>query len=222
MPRLRRFPLSRSPFVFWVAVAALALVTASVVAGAVGRARSLSARYGPLRPVVVAARPVGQGVAVVGPDLVTKAVPASLAPDGAFASVDQVRGRTAVVPLAAGQPVLPGHLAPDGLSGVAALLPPGSRAVSVPAGSTAPPMQRGDRVDVLATLEASPTLAVALDAPVVDVAEDTATVAVSPEEARAVAYALAHGSVTVALTPGPGHAGPRGPPAPAAPATRAR
>ncbi|MGH9226567.1 MAG: hypothetical protein ACRD2W_22910, partial [Acidimicrobiales bacterium] len=72
--------------------------------------------------------------------------------------------------------------------------------------SSAPPLSRGDVVDVLAALDDQPVLAIAVDAPVVDVGDGSVTVAVRPEEARSVAFALANGSVTVALTPGPGPA----------------
>lgn len=204
--RLSGRRVTRSPLVFWFAVAALALLTASVVAGALGRARSLAAQYGPLRPMVVAARALDPGRVLEADDLAVRLVPSSMLVAGALASVDEGRGRVVVVPLVEGEPLLAGHLAPDGLSGIAAQLRPGARAVSVPTGSSAPPLRRGDVVDVLATLEgdAGTTLAIAADARVVDVGagEEAVTVAVSQDEARAVAYALAHGSVTVALTPG--------------------
>jgi hypothetical protein len=63
----------------------------------------------------------------------------------------------------------------------------------------------GDTVDVLATFEGDssseePTFPVATGARVVDVGEDVITVAVLPEEARRVAFAVAHGVVSVAVT----------------------
>jgi Flp pilus assembly protein CpaB len=213
----RRLRLSRSPFVFWLAVAGLALLTASTVARAIGSAQSLAARYGPLRPLVVAARPVAAGAAIGGGDVGVRLVPASARPPGAFSSPGEVKGRTPVVPLLVGEPVLPGHLAPEGLSGVAALLPAGTRAVAVPTGTSSPPLHRGDVVDVLATLDGGPTLAVAVDSPVVDVAQDAATVAVTPEEAKAVAFAVTTGAVTVTLTPGVAGGVAAAPGAPAAP-----
>lgn len=202
--RLSHRRLARSPLVFWFAVAALALLTASVVAGALGRAQSLARQYGPLKPMVVAARAVERGAVLRADDLAVRLVPATMLVGGAVTSVDAGRGRAVVVPLAAGEPLLAAHLAPDGLSGVAAQLVAGGRAVAVPAGANAPALRRGDVVDVLATLEGASTLAIAADAVVVDVGagDETITVAVSQEEARAVAYALAHGAVTVVLTPG--------------------
>jgi len=195
--------LARTPFVFWLAVAGLALATALVVAGALGRVQALARRYGPLRPVVVAARPVDRGVGLAAADVEVRRLPASFLPPDTFAAVDDVRDRAPVVPLLPGQPVLRGHLAPDGLTGAAALLPPGMRAVAVPADGAAPTLRVGDVVDVLATLEDDATLAVAVDALVVEAGEGTASVAVTPEAARAVAFVVANGTVTLTLSAGP-------------------
>ncbi len=201
---MRLSRLARTPFAFWLAVAGLAIATALVVAGALGRVNALAERYGPLRPVVVAARPVERGAAIGAADVEVKRLPAGFLPPDGFASVEDLLDRAPVVPLLAGQPVLRGHLAPDGLVGAAALLPAGMRAVAVPAGGTTPTLRVGDVVDVLATLEGDPTLALAVDAPVVEAGEDSASVAVSPEAARAVAYAVTHGTDTLALSPGAG------------------
>ena len=210
LSRLSRFRLSRSPIAFWIAVALLALATASVVAELVGRADALVRRYGPLRPVVVAARGVERGTELTDADLAVRQLPATFLPEGALSSAADAAGRAAVAPLVAGQLVLRGHLAPEGLSGVAALLPRGTRGVAVPIGGASGLVRRGDLVDVLATFDPSvtgggePTLAVATASPVVDVGTDTATVAVTPEEARHVAFAVTHGTVTLAVTPGSG------------------
>ena len=208
LSRLSRSRVSRSPIAFWVTVALLALVTASVVARLVGRADALAARYGPLRPVVVAARDVERGTELGQADLAVRHVPAAFLPPGAFAAAAEATGRTPVAPLVAGQPVLAGHLAPEGRSGVAALLPPGSRGVSLPAAGAPALVRRGDVEDVLATFdpsltgESEPALAVAVGGLVVDVQPDTAVVAVSPEEARRIAFAVSHGTVTLVVTPG--------------------
>ncbi|MFN2502941.1 MAG: Flp pilus assembly protein CpaB [Acidimicrobiales bacterium] len=219
LSRLLRFRLSRSPLAFWLVTVLLALMTGLVVARFVGQAQSLAARYGPLRPVVVASREVERGTEVEPADLAVRQVPAAFLPETATRSVAEVAGRTTVVPLLAGQPVFRGHLAPEGLAGVAALLPPGTRAVAVPVGGASVVVRRGDVVDVLASFDpqlsgtGEPTLAVALDALVVDAGTESATLAVSPEEARAVAFAVTHGTVTVTLTPGLGGppSGPRAP-----------
>ena len=119
--RLRR--LARSPLAYWVAVVALAALTAFTIAGQVERAQAQAARYGRLRPVVVATRSVEIGSVVHSADVVLRAMPAAFVPDGALATPGEVVGATVVVPLLRGSAVVAAHLAPDGLEGVTALLP---------------------------------------------------------------------------------------------------
>ena len=209
--RLRR--LSRSPVVFWALVALLAVLTATVVGGMTDRARAEAARYGSLRTVAVARRPVDAGTVLRPSDVSEERVPAAFLPEGWVRSASEVVGRSVVVPLFRGAPVLRGQVAPWGLQGVAALLPPGARAVAVPTGGVAPKLRTLDVVDVLATLDADvaageePTVEVAVGALVVDVGEESATVAVAPDEARRVAFALSAGAVTLALRSGGAPAG---------------
>ncbi len=201
--RLRR--IARSPFAYWVAVVALAGFTAFTVAGQVGRAGTQAARYGGLRPVVMAARPVEAGSVVRPADVVVRSMPASFLPEGSLRAPGEVVGRTVVVPLFRGAAVLAGNLAPDGLEGLVALLPAGARAVAVPTGSASVALRRGDRVDILATFDPppagqDPTFPVAEAALVIDVGPEAVAVAVDPDEALRVAYAVAAGVVTLALT----------------------
>lgn len=231
--RLRRF--SRSPLVFWSAVAVLASTTGFIASGYLDAARRQASRYGPLRPLLVAARDVDAGEVVRSGDLVVREVPAAMVPQRGLVDRRDAVGRTVVVKLFAGSPVLRGHLAPWGLHGIAALLPEGTRAVAVPTGSASVPVRRGDLVDVLATFEpqpadgasggpaargaaAEPTFPVAVAAPVVDVGREAVTVAVHPEDAKAVAFAVGRGAVTLTLTtPGSEREPGRGPPFPAPP-----
>jgi Flp pilus assembly protein CpaB len=134
-----------------------------------------------------------------------KSMPAAFLPQGAMTATGAVVGRTVVVPLFPGSPVVAGHLAPDGLEGLVALLPPGGRAVAVPTGPASVALRRGDRVDVLATFDPppageDPTFPVAEAALVVDVGPEAVAVAVAPAEALRVAYAVAAGVVTLVLT----------------------
>ena len=198
--RLRR--LSRSPVVFWAVVVLLAVLTATAVGGLTSRARAEAARYGSLRTVAVARHAVDVGTVLRPADVGEERVPAAFLPEGWLGSSSEVVGRTVVVPLFPGAPVLRGQVAPEGLRGVAALLPPGARAVAVSTGGATPKLRTGDVVDVLATFAAEdhePTVEVAVGALVVDVAEESATIAVAPEEARRVAFALSAGAVSLAL-----------------------
>lgn len=217
--RLRR--LARSPLAYWVAVVALAAFTAFTVAGQVDRAGAQAALYGPLRPVVTATRAVELGAVVGAGDVAAGSLPASFLPEGALGATGAVVGRTVVVPLLPGVPVVAANLAPDGLEGLAALLPAGHRAVAVPTGPTSVTLRRGDRVDVLATFDPppageDPTFPVAEAAPVIDVGPEAVAVAVAPGDAHRVAYAVAAGVVTLVLTgegtpAGPGRPGPAPP-----------
>ena len=201
--RLRR--LVRSPLAYWVAVVALACFTAVTVAGQVGRAEAQAARYGRSQPVVTATRAVEVGSVLRADDVALRSMPAAFRPEGALGAAGAAVGRTVVVPLFRGAVVVAANLAPDGVEGLAALLPAGARAVAVPSGPESVALRRGDRVDVLATFDppsagAEPTFPVAEAALVVDVGPEAVAVAVAPEEARRVAYAVAAGVVTLALT----------------------
>jgi Flp pilus assembly protein CpaB len=200
--------LSRSPLTYWVAVGGLALVTTLAISGLLGRARTEAARYGSPKSVLVATRDVSVGSEVKAGDVEVRSLPSALVPADAVGDVAQARGRVAVVALFDGQVVVRRQLAPWGLSGAAALLPPGKRGISVAAGPAAAKLSKGDMVDVLATFDPvtgggdgkEPTFPVAVGASVIDAGAEAVTIAVEPEEAKRVAFAIAHGAVTVVLS----------------------
>lgn len=195
--------LSRSPLPFWVVAVALASLTGLSVSRLAERAEAGAARYGPARPAVVAIRPVEPGATIRAADVAVRVLPRALVP-AATLRIPPI-GRTAVAPLFPGQTVVTGQVAPSGLSGVAALVAPGRRAIAVPTGGASPPLRVGDVVDLLATFDPEaaagrdPTFAVAEGATVVAVGDETVTVSVSPRDAARVAYAATAGVVTVAL-----------------------
>lgn len=203
---LRRV-LRRLPLLWWVTATALALVTGTVVARSVSSASALARQYGPLEPMVVATGPLAFGDVVEADHLAVAWVPASLVPADHLSDPGELVGSAALGPVVAGQPVVAAHLGPAGVRGVAALLPPGTRAVAVSLGGASAPVAVGDRVDVLATFDPSlvpateATMAVAVGALVVAVDADAATVAVDPAEAVAVAFSASHGALTLALAP---------------------
>lgn len=206
--------LRRSPLPFWALAVALSLATGLTVARLAGEAAARADRLGGLVDVPVASRPIAAGAVVRPADVEVRSLPSALVPSGRLAR--SPAGRVAIVPLAPGEVVLAAKLAPDGLTGVAALVPPGHRALAVPVDAGALALRPGHRVDVLATLElgggalvegaapagggAAPTFPVATGALVVDADDDAVTVAVTPDEAPRVAFALARGTVTLALT----------------------
>ena len=203
--------LRRSPLPFWALAVALSLTTGLGVARLAGDAAARADRLGGLVDVPVATRRIAAGAVVRPADVEVRSLPSAVVPTGRLAR--SPAGRVAIVPLAPGEVVLAAKLAPDGLTGVAALVPPGHRALAVPVEAGALALRPGHRVDVLATLElggamgtdaagtaAAPTFPVATAALVVDADDDAVTVAVTPDEAPRVAFALARGTVTLALT----------------------
>jgi Flp pilus assembly protein CpaB len=132
----------------------------------------------------------------------------------------------------AGEPVVASRLAPHGLTGTAALVAPGERAVTVPPGpAAAPPLVVGDLVDVLTVLPVgpggagehgdrgehgdgdgdhgdgdgggeAPAFVLVEQAAVVDVTDGAVTVSVPAADAPRVAWALASGTVVLALAGG--------------------
>jgi Flp pilus assembly protein CpaB len=194
-----RFLLARHPLLSRLPTLAAALalgwLTTTVIDGATSEVR----RLGPMVTVPVSARAVDAGVVLADDDLAWRQVPRGVLPTGDVARTPV--GATTLVPLAEGEVLLVAKLAPDGVRGPAALVPPGSSAVAVPAPEESrPPLRRGDRVDVLAAADDGGTT-VAAGALVVDVAEEVVTVAVPAEEAPAVAFAVARGIVVLALAP---------------------
>src|SRR5581483_4684553 len=80
-------------------------------------------------------------------------------------AADDVTGRTVVAAIEAGEPLVRARLGPDGLRGVAALVPVGWRAVAVPVGDATVTLVVGDHVDlVVAVDERAVTVAVPADA----------------------------------------------------------
>jgi len=200
--------VSRSPLTYWVAVGGLALVTTLAISGLLDRARVEAARYGSPRAVLVATRDLGIGAEVRAGDVEVRSVPSALLPTDAVGDTGQAVGRVVVAPLFQSQAVVRRQLAPWGVTGAAALLPPGKRGISVAAGPAAAKLDKGDTVDVLATFDPAtsaaagkePTFPVAVGATVIDVGDDAVTIAVDPEEAKRVAFATAHGAVTIVLS----------------------
>ncbi len=142
-----------------------ALVCALLAAMVAGRYRSrVEARYGPLRPVLVATAelPAGEAIAVdrVGAALAVRRVPASFVPPGALASPAEAVGRAPSATIPSGSYVLGAQLAiphvdaprapgvGDGLRPVEVAVS-GAEALTVGGGSP-----EGSRVDVVVARQA--------------------------------------------------------------------
>lgn len=139
-------PVVRRTFVALLATATIATVV--LLVSAAGAARE---RWGTSRPVAVATRDLAPGEVVDADAVEVRDLPAGALTEAAVA--DAPEGAVVRQPIYAGEPVLASRLAPGGLTGAAALVPAGHRAVAVPVGPGGmPPVAVGDLVDVLAVL----------------------------------------------------------------------
>jgi pilus assembly protein CpaB len=198
--------LRRRPAAFWSLTVGLALVTGVTAAAITGRAAADLEAWGTAEVVAVATRDLDAG-AVVGPDDVRwEARPLAVVPDDVLVEGSTAVGRVVVAGIRRGEAVVAGRLAPDGLHGLAALLPPDTRAVTIPSGRGRLDVQPGDQVDVWratgrVTSGASADAGLVARAAVVVARGDdgSVTVAVAPDEAAAVAGAVGDSSVVLAL-----------------------
>lgn len=196
--------LRREPRLWWLVVLAGAAATGLAVSHVLGTAEATRRAWGTTEPVLVVRHDVAAGSTLSARDVELVDVPTGLAPAGALDELPA--GAVARVDLSAREPLLPRRLAGHDLSALAAALPPGTRAIAIPTEpGTAPPLDAGDRVDVLVVVAAEvagdgpPGFAIATDALVVAVDDDAVTVAVERDEAPRVAAALGLGAVTLAL-----------------------
>lgn len=190
--RYRR--LLRRPIPFWLAALALTALTVSTVSRVSGAAAAERDRWGERRPVVVARHDLEPGDALR--DVEVRMLPAALVPHGALRGAD---GQVVTAWIGAGEVVLSERVAPGGLSATAARLPPGTRGVAVPQGVAPLPVEVGDRVDVIATLDTTSVM-VSTGATVIAVGDDAVTVAVDRVDAARVAFAVATAAVTLLLS----------------------
>jgi pilus assembly protein CpaB len=176
----------------------------------------------PARTIVVAARDVPEGVVLDRIALATRTVPVAVAPDSAFGRPDSVVGRVTRVPVYAGEPIVPGRLAPVGVSaGLETKIAPGMRAMAVKINDVAGIsglLQPNSRVDVLVTLpegsdrdnqmakifmENMRVLSVGTnvqrDQDGKPINATTVTLGVTPDEAERLAVAMNRGSIQLVM-----------------------
>ena len=195
---------SRAQMARWLLAVVLALGAATLVAGQVRHASDIVAGLGALRVVVVARHDIEPGRTVTADDLTTRQLPVlALAPG---ASGPEVIGRVVTARIVEGEVVDRARLAPAGISGIAALIPPGWRGVPVPRPSDGSGLtvHVGDVVDVLTADpggldRAESASVVAAGATVIGVEDTSVTLAVRPADAPGIATALGRGIPVLAL-----------------------
>ena len=209
--------LSRAPraLVLWSAALAVAAGTALLVASDLATLHRRASTFGPERDVLVTTRPLRLGVVLDRADLRIRRVHRSQLPPGVLPRAGDAVGRVVVVPMVRGGFVANGNLAPRARTGLDGALPVGSRAIRVVVTDALHPPD-GAAVDILATSDAGivatdeldDTSSVVVAAGVQVLRVDTAgaaagsgglgvTVLVTPRQARDLAYAAAHGVLTI-------------------------
>jgi Flp pilus assembly protein CpaB len=204
----------RSALLWWTVTIALGLITTLVVSSSLATATRAAQSWGAEREVWVVQRALEGGDVITSLTVRKTRLPRGVVPDGALDGAATPVGEATRVALHRGEVVLTSRLAGAGAHGVAALVPPGHRAIAVPNDEPMPTVRVGDRVDVLATFdvdggESEPSVAVASGAEVLMVTARALTLAVVTDEAPRVAFALAKGAVTVALRGGAASAPPK-------------
>ncbi len=178
-------------------------------------------------PVVVAAAPIGRGLALRAPLLKVVLYPADAKPAGSFSSVEMLaspgRPRLTLRSLQANEPILQASVSgPGGRLNLSGVLTPGMRAIAIRTSDVAGVggfVLPGDRVDVLLTRsngaaggqQSSSTQVIAdnvrvlaidqTDDPAADkpVVARSVTIEVTPAEAQTISLAQTVGSVALSL-----------------------
>jgi Flp pilus assembly protein CpaB len=129
----------------------VAVITGLTVVWQVRTADAARRRWSDTRPVVVARHDLHRGDLLTPGDVEVRDLPTTAVADSALATAPT--GIVVRDPIAAGEPLVEARLGRQGLTGVAALLPEGHRAVSIAIGPLGvPAVQVGDAVDVVAVL----------------------------------------------------------------------
>ena len=193
---------SRTRLARWLLALVLALGAATLVAGRSRDAADTVAGLGLRRSVAVARHDLDPGHVISAGDLTVRSLPVLAIAPGTLAG--DAAGRTVTARILAGELVNEARVAPGGVSGLTALVPPGRRGVSVPrpADGSGLAVQPGDEVDVLfgddVGSDGRPTVA-AEGATVIDVRDAAVTLAVRADETAGVAAAVGRGVPVLAL-----------------------
>ena len=153
----------------------------------------------------------------------TISMPSAYAPPGSLSVIRLALGRTLVADISAGEVLTKTRLSSGAAGPVAAIVPPGLRAISVSVQVSPADLHAGDRVDVIAAFGGASahveTVATALEvlriedaatsgATLVTAGDGTGKVTllllVSPSDAERLAFAQAFASLSVAIEPEPG------------------
>jgi pilus assembly protein CpaB len=208
----RRRPRS-SKVLFFLSLV-LAVSATIVLRGHLMRLEAQAAASGPGVPTLISEVDLARGDTVTEGDVSVRSMPAEHRPPGALGGLDEAAGRVLAADVVAGEPITEARLAGAG-GQVAAMVPPGLRAVPVPSVAPAGLIAPGDRVDVLATFAAGQphTETVVEGAEVLSILGPEAgafegvtnvVLIVSPDTAERLAYARSFAELSISVTPAVG------------------
>jgi pilus assembly protein CpaB len=189
-----------------------------LVHGYTERVRALAPALGEPAPVLVAESDLARGTRLDPTMLRRVTIPSRFVPPGALSDPEAAAGRVLLAGLATGEPLTRTRLAAARAGPIAALVPEGYRAVSVPVELPAGSVHPGDRVDLLATFTTGrhhvETVASALEVLMVlgdadpsgiadtgggDSGTRTLVVLTTPSQAESLAYAKAFAAISVLI-----------------------
>ncbi len=164
----------------------------------------------PTGDAVVARQDLRPGTRLTAEMVELRSVPVGVLPAGALTQASQAIGRTVIVPLAAGEVLLPEKISGEAGGGLSARLPDGRWAMVLPGSwllSPLPEMAAGDRIDLVAYQTGQPRAQAGVIVSAVEVLgiqgdagnPDRLTLAVSMDEAVAIVVARANGLNLMAL-----------------------
>jgi len=170
----------------------------------------LRASMVPAAAALVARQAIRPGETITEAMVEVRAVPEAVVPAERLTDAAQALGRTALVPLAAGEVILPQRLSGTGEAGLSRRLPDGRWAMVLPGSWLASPIPEigvGDRVELLAYQPGQPADQASVIVSALEVLGITGTaanaealtLAVELEEAAAVTYARANGFLLLPL-----------------------
>jgi Flp pilus assembly protein CpaB len=193
-PRWRLPPRLR----YWPVTLCVAVAAGTITVSVLNDARSTVDAFGERRRVPVAVGDLAVGHTITGDDVEWRELP-RVSTDGAVD--DDPVGRVVVERIFESEPIAAGRLAGAGAAGTGALVGIDHRALAVPIGVARPPLEVGDRVDVLAAppFGAGRAEVVARAAVVVAQDDEVVTVAVAEPEVVRAARAILDGTATLAL-----------------------
>lgn len=162
--------------------------------------------------VVTAARELSRGTVLAASDVIVASVPSAFAPPGAAETPDEVLGRTLLTDLAVGEFVTETRVGTRA-GPIAAQVPAGFRAFSIPVSVPDGALRPGDRVDVLGAFggprpwsdviaSGLEVLAILGSAPGDTSGDPSLVLLVSVATAERLAYANAFADLSVAIVGG--------------------